>query len=79
MSFKSFQVRSFSWSIFSCIRTEYGDLLSKSPYSVQIKQNMDQKKLRIWKLFTKWRLDNFKSFLKTSVILAFFETIEVNL
>ena len=33
---KSVQIRSFSWSVFSCIRTEYGDLLRKSPYSVQI-------------------------------------------
>ena len=31
---KSVQIRSFFWSIFSCIRTEYGDLLRKSPYSV---------------------------------------------
>ena len=29
---KSVQVRSFFWSVFSCIRTEYGDLLRKSPY-----------------------------------------------
>ena len=29
--------------IFSCIRTEYGDLLYKSPYSVQIQENTDQK------------------------------------
>ena len=43
--------RSFLWSLFSCIRTEYGDLWSKSPYSVQISENMDQKILRIWTLF----------------------------
>ena len=36
----------------SCIRTEYGDLLRKSPYSVRIQENEDQKKLRIWALFT---------------------------
>ena len=40
------------WSVFSCIRTEYGDLQSKSAYSVRIQENMDQKKLRIWILFT---------------------------
>ena len=28
---KSVQIRSFFWSVFSCIRTEYGDLRSKSP------------------------------------------------
>ena len=27
---KSVQIRSFFWSVFSCIRTEYGDLRSKS-------------------------------------------------
>ena len=43
---KSVQIRSFFWSVFSCIRTEYGDLRSKSPYSVQIQENSDQKKLR---------------------------------
>ena len=31
---KNVQTRSHSWSVFSCIRTGYGDLLSKSPYSV---------------------------------------------
>ena len=31
---KSIQIRSFFWSAFSCIRTEYGDLVRKSPYSV---------------------------------------------
>ena len=38
--------------VFSCIWTEYGDLLRKSPYSVQIQENTDHKKLRIWTLFT---------------------------
>ena len=28
------------------------DLLRKSPYSVRIQKNADQKKLRIWALFT---------------------------
>ena len=40
---KSVQMRKFSWSVFSCIRTEYWDLLCKSPYSVQIQENMDHK------------------------------------
>ena len=39
------QMRSFFWSVFSCIRTDYGDLRSKSPYSVQKQENADQKKL----------------------------------
>ena len=48
---KSVQIRSFFWSIFSCIRTEYGDLRNKSPYSVRIQENTDQKNLRIRTLF----------------------------
>ena len=35
---KSVQIWSFSWSVFSCIWTEYGDLRSKSPYSVRIQE-----------------------------------------
>ena len=33
----------FSWSLFSCIRIEYGDMSSISPYSVQTWENTDQK------------------------------------
>ena len=44
------------WSAFSRIQTEYEEmfrkLLRKSPYLVQIQENMDQKKLCIWTLFT---------------------------
>ena len=39
----SVQIRSFFWSVFSRIRTEYEDLRSKSPYSVRIRENTDQK------------------------------------
>ena len=42
---KSVQIRSFFWSIFSRIRTKYGEILQ---------QNTDRKKLRIWTLFTQW-------------------------
>ena len=42
----------FFWSVFFRIWTEYGDLRSESPYSVRIWGNTDQKKLRIWTLFT---------------------------
>ena len=56
---KSVKIRSFFRSVFSCIRTENGDLRSKSPHSVRIQENMDEKKLRIWIIFrseyyTKW-------------------------
>ena len=40
---KSVQMRSYFWSIFSCIQIEYGDLLRKSPYSIRIQENTDQK------------------------------------
>ena len=40
---KSVQIRSCFLSVFSCIRTEYVDLRSKSPYSIQIQENTDQK------------------------------------
>ena len=36
----------------SRIWTEYDDLLRKPPYSVRMRKNTDQKKLRIWTLFT---------------------------
>ena len=55
---KSAQIWSFFWSVFSCIRTEYGYLIRKSPYLVRIHGNTDQKKLRIWTLFTHLYIQN---------------------
>ena len=49
---KCVQIRSFPWSIFSRIWTEYGEILGISPYSVRMRENTDQKKLHIWTLFT---------------------------
>ena len=40
---KSVQTRGYFWSAFSCIRTEYRDLWTKSLCSVRIQENMDQK------------------------------------
>ena len=40
------------WSVFSRIRTEYGEIQSISPYSVRMRENTDQKKLRILTHFT---------------------------
>ena len=51
---KSVRMWNYFWFVFSCNWTEYGDLRSKSPYLVQIQENTDQKKLRIWTLFTQW-------------------------
>ena len=42
---KSVQIRSFFWSVFYHIWTEYGDLRSKYPYSAQIRENTDKKKV----------------------------------
>ena len=61
---KSVQIRNFFWSVFSCIWTEYDDLLRKFLYSVQVQKNTDQKKLRIWTLFTQWSLRDFCWFLE---------------
>ena len=47
---KSVQIRSFFSSGFSSIRTEYGEILCISPYSVRLQENTDQKKIRIWTL-----------------------------
>ena len=49
---KNVQTQSFFWSVFSFIRTEYGHLRTKSPYSLRMQEITDQKKLRIWTLFT---------------------------
>ena len=43
--YKSVQIRSFFWAVFSCFRTEYGDLWSKSLYSVRIQEKTEQKKV----------------------------------
>ena len=68
----STQKRSFFWSVFSSIRTEYGEIRSIqteygeirniSLYSVQMRENTNQKKLRIWTLSTQC----LPSFLKIS-------------
>ena len=49
---KSVHIRSYFWSVFSYVRTEYGDLRSKSPYSVRIQENTGYKNLCIGTLFT---------------------------
>ena len=58
---KSVPIRSFFCSVFPWICTEYGDLQSKSTYSVQIQENTDQKKILY--------LDNFHAVYR-SVILS---------
>ena len=53
---KSVQIRIFFWSVFSHICTKFGEILRISPYSVRMRENTDQKKLRVWTVFTQWVL-----------------------
>ena len=38
------------WSVFSRIRTEYGEIRSISPYSVRMRENVDQNNSEYWHL-----------------------------
>ena len=69
---KSVQTLSFFWPVFSCIPTEYGDLLLKSPYSVRIRENTDQKELRVWTIFMQWFVPKTKVEVKTDGHLIVF-------
>ena len=40
---KSVKIRSYFWSVFFHIRTEYREILRISPYSVRMRENTDQK------------------------------------
>ena len=60
---ESVQIRSFFWSVFSRIRTEYGEIRIISPYSIRMRENTDQKKLCSWTFFLSER---FRSFEKSS-------------
>ena len=42
----------FFWSLFSCIWTEFEDLLRKSPYSVQMQENIDERNSKHGRFFT---------------------------
>ena len=77
---KSVQIQNFFWSVFSCFQTEYGDLLPKSPYSVRIQENTDQKKLRIWTLFKQYLPSSYRmsvtyKFSKMSLMPILYPTI----
>ena len=41
---KNCRYSEFFWSVFSRIRTEYSEILRVSQYSVQMRENTDQKK-----------------------------------
>ena len=72
---KSVQIRSYFWSEFSFILTEYRDLRRKSLYSVQIQENTDEKKLRIWTFFTQCQYEKtFRSKTRSSKICKYYMT-----
>ena len=58
---KRVQTRSFFWSVFSRIWTEYGEIRSISPYSVQMRENRDQKNFLFGHFL---HSSNFKDFLQ---------------
>ena len=65
---KSVQIQSFFWSVFSYIQTQ-----SRSLHSVPIQENTDQKKLRIWILFTQCDVKKeSRTFWKLAVPVQFF-------
>ena len=49
---RNVQIRSFLWSVFSRIRTEYREILRISRHLVRMREIADQEKLRICTLFT---------------------------
>ena len=63
----------FFWSVFSCIRTEYGEIRNIFPYPLRMRQNTDQKKLRIWTLFTQCSISLDILHISFSVALSFSE------
>ena len=65
------QIRSFFWSVSSHIKTEYGEILRFSPSSVWMWENTDQRKIRIWTLFTRFYL-RVLFFLLVSLRTAYF-------
>ena len=56
---KSVQIRSFSGPYFPVFGSNTDIYGRKSPYSVRIQENTDQKKLRIWTLFTQCTVQTF--------------------
>ena len=46
----------FSWSVFSRIQTEYGDLICKSLHLVRMREITDQEKLWLGTLFMQYIL-----------------------
>ena len=62
----------FFWFVLSCIWTEYGDLWSKSWYSVRLQENTYQEKLRIWTLFTQCFFWSVIRWVTVSIVIVTF-------
>ena len=60
----------FFWSVFSCIRTEYRDLLCRSSYSIRIQESTDQKRLH--KSRSMSALNLYQRYLKIELITCNF-------
>ena len=64
---KNVQIRSFFWSVFSCIPTEYGDLRSKSTLWALFTQRTVLSKMTIpILLYLSWNIRQFSKTLKQS-------------
>ena len=55
---KSVQISRIFWFLFSRIRTEYGDFLRKSPYSVRMRENKDEKNSVLDSFHAVWKLES---------------------
>ena len=66
------------WSAYPRIRTEYGDLQIKSPYSVQMRKNKDQKnseyvhfsRIEVLSTNSNWKIEDLKD--RYSLVPSFF-------
>ena len=75
---KSAQIRSFFWSVFFRIRTEYVEIRSISPYSVQIRKNTDQKKTPYLDTFPYLELQQIVSTDSSDIYLDVFKRLYKN-
>ena len=70
---KSFQIQSFFWSVFSRIRTEYGEIQCFL-FSPNTGKCRPEKKILVWTLLTEWYIhtnySKCSSFPKSTIILS---------
>ena len=68
---KSVQIRSYFWSAFSYIWTEYKEIRNIFPYSVRMRENTDEKLLCIWTLFTQSQLKEYAQVFIISIQITY--------